>query len=45
MRGDHHHIPHDPVVVSKKRKINGEGKKNPQREKTNCISNGYGGCK
>jgi len=45
MLGDHMHIPHDPVVVSKKIKINVEGKKIPSREKTKCISNGYGGCK
>ena len=43
--GDHMHIPHDPVVVSKKIKINVEGKETPPQEETKCISNGYGGCK
>jgi len=43
--GDHMHIPHDPVVVSKKIKINVEGKKIPPNSKSKCISNGYGGCK
>jgi hypothetical protein len=43
--GDHMHIPHDPVVVSKKIKINVEGKEIPPQEETKCISNGYGGCK
>jgi len=43
--GDHMHIPHDPVVVSKKIKINVEGKKIPPNSESKCISNGYGGCK
>jgi hypothetical protein len=43
--GDHMHIPHDPVVVSKKIKIYVESKKILPSEKTKCISNGYGGCK
>jgi hypothetical protein len=45
MLGDHMHIPHDPVVVSKKIKIYVESKKILPSEKTKCISNGYGGCK
>jgi hypothetical protein len=45
MLGDHMHIPHDPLVVSKKIKINVEGKEIPPQEETKCISNGYGGCK
>ena len=45
MLGDHMHIPHDPVVVSKKIKINVEGKEIPPQKETKCISNGYGGCK
>ena len=43
--GDHMHIPHDPVVVSKKIKINVEEKKISSQEEKKCISNGYGGCK
>ena len=43
--GDHMHIPHDPVVVSKKIKINVEAKEIPPQKETKCISNGYGGCK
>ena len=43
--GDHMHIPHDTVVVSKKIKINVEGKKIPPNSESKCISNGYGGCK
>ena len=43
--GDHKHIPHDPVVVSKKIKINVEGKKTSPKAESKCISNGYGGCK
>ena len=43
--GDHMHMPHDPVVVSKKIKINVKGKEIPPQEETKCISNGYGGCK
>jgi hypothetical protein len=43
--GDHMHIPHDPVVVSKKIKINVEAKEIPPHKETKCISNGYGGCK
>jgi len=43
--GDHMHIPHDPVVVSKKIKINVKDKEIPPQEETKCISNGYGGCK
>jgi len=43
--GDHMHIPHDPVVVSKKIKINVEGKKTSPKAESKCISNGYGGCK
>ena len=45
MLGDHMHIPHDPMVVSKKIKINVKGKEIPPQEETKCISNGYGGCK
>ena len=45
MLGDHMHIPHDPVVVSKKIIINVKGKQIPPQEETKCISNGYGGCK
>ena len=45
MLGDHMHIPHDPVVVSKKIKINVKGKEMQPQEETKCISNGYGGCK
>jgi hypothetical protein len=45
MLGDHMHIPHDPVVVSKKIKINVEGKQISPQQETQCISNGYGGCK
>ena len=45
MLGDHMHIPHDPVVVSKKIKINVEEKKISSQEEKKCISNGYGGCK
>ena len=43
--GDHMHIPHDPVVVSKKIKINVEDNKISSQEEKKCISNGYGGCK
>ena len=43
--GDHMHIPHNPVVVSKKIKINVKDKEIPPQEETKCISNGYGGCK
>ena len=43
--GDHMHMPHEPVVVSKKIKINVKGKEIPPQEETKCISNGYGGCK
>ena len=43
--GDHMHIPHNPVVVSKKIKINVKDKEIPSQEETKCISNGYGGCK
>ena len=43
--GDHMHVPHNPVVVSKKIKINVEGKKPYPQAETKCISNGYGGCK
>ena len=43
--GDHMHIPHDPVVVSKKIKINVEEKKISSQKEKKCISNGYGGCK
>lgn len=43
--GDHMHMLHDPVVVSKKIKINVKGKEIPPQEETKCISNGYGGCK
>ena len=39
------HIPHDPVVVSKKIKINVEDKEIPPQVEIKCISNGYGGCK
>ena len=45
MLGDHMHIPHDPVVVSKKIKINVEEKKISSQKEKKCISNGYGGCK
>ncbi|MFL2964440.1 MAG: DUF4399 domain-containing protein [Methylophilaceae bacterium] len=45
MLGDHMHIPHDPVVVSKKIKINVEDNKISSQEEKKCISNGYGGCK
>ena len=45
MLGDHMHIPHDPVVVSKKIKINVKVKEMQPQEETKCISNGYGGCK
>ena len=43
--GDHMHMLHDPVVVSKKIKINVKGKEMQPQEETKCISNGYGGCK
>lgn len=43
--GDHMHIPHDPVVVSKKIKINVEDNKISSQEEKKCISNGYGSCK
>jgi hypothetical protein len=45
MLGDHLHIPHDPVVFSKKIKISVKGKEMPPQEEKKCISNGYGGCK
>lgn len=45
MLGDHMHIPHDPVVVSKKIKINVKGKEMLPQEETKWLSNGYGGCK
>jgi hypothetical protein len=45
MLGDHMHIPHDSVVVSKKIKINVEDNKISSQEEKKCISNGYGGCK
>ena len=45
MLGDYMHIPHDPVVVSKKIIINVKGRQIPPQEETKCISNGYGGCK
>ena len=45
MLGDHMHIPHDPMVVSKKIKINVEEKKISSQKEKKCISNGYGGCK
>ena len=43
--GDHMHIPHDPVVFSKKIKINVEDKKISPQAEIKCIANGYGGCK
>lgn len=43
--GDHMHIPHDPVVISKKIKINVGGKKISPKAESKFISNGYGGCK
>ncbi len=45
MLGDHMHIPHDPVVISKKIKINVEEKKISSQKEKKCISNGYGRCK
>jgi len=45
MLGDHMHIPHDPVVLTKKIKINVKGKEITPQEEIKCISNGHGGCK